>query len=365
MDNLLRNAALNGDVNKLYQAIAKNPGVLEDVDKIPYVETPLHIAASRGHINFAVEIMRLKPCFSKKPNEQGWSPMHLALEHKQRDTVLRLLETEEGADLVRVKGRDDVTPLQRVVQQGDLRLLKEFLYVSPYSIIDATNQSETALHIAVKEGNIEALKFLLLFLRRSRNKEAYWEEKILNWKDINGYTVLHVAAQMNRVEMVRLLLKYKIDVEARSLRNETALHIVPRESEDVLKNLLQGAEASDHLSILIDDMDTKQLNFKPRLTVIVNVIRLLQGLTTNIPAESRDPLLVVAALIATATFQAVLSPPGGLRQADSDRNMGKVVINEGLYMIFLLVNGTAFWVTTITIFLLLPQGFFGRILTLL
>lgn len=201
MDHYLRKAALDGDVDKLYEAIGQNPGVLEDVNKIPFVETPLHIAASRGHTNFAVEITRLKPCFGKKLNEQGWSPMHLAVEYKQRQTVLRLLETEDGADLVRVKGREGVTPLHRVVQQGNLRLLKEFLSASPCSITDATNQGETALHIAVKEGNTEALKFLLLFLRRSRNREAYWEEKVLNWKDKNGFTVLHVAAQKNRVEV--------------------------------------------------------------------------------------------------------------------------------------------------------------------
>ncbi|XVF52529.1 hypothetical protein PTKIN_Ptkin05aG0025700 [Pterospermum kingtungense] len=328
MDPYLRNAAMNGDIDQLYEAIGKNPGVLEEVDIIPFVETPLHIAASRGHTNFAVEIMRLKPCFSKKLNEQGWSPMHLALEYKQRQTVLRLLETEDGADLVRVKGREGVTPLHRVVQQGNLQLLKEFLSASPCSIVDTTNHGETALHVAVKEGNGEALKSLLLFLRRSRNREAYWEEKVLNWKDKNGYTVLHVAAHKNRLEMVKSLLKHKIHVEARSLSDQTALHIAPYESEDI-KNLLQGAEASNGLSIVIDDMDTKQLNFKPNLTVVVNVIRLLQGLKTNIPNESRDPLLVVATLIATATFQAVLSPPGGLRQAESSRNMGKVVISEG------------------------------------
>ena len=203
MDPILKKAALNGDVDKLYQVIGKNPDVLDLIDKIPFVETPLHIAASRGHINFAVEILRLKPCFSKKLDVNGLSPMHLALQKKEISTVLRLLETEDGADLVRIKGREGVTPLHYVVEVGDLKLLREFLSVSPGSITDKTNRGETALHIAVKKGNDNALEALLAFLRRSWYEEAlYWEEKVLNWKDEKGYTVLHVAAEMHQLQVM-------------------------------------------------------------------------------------------------------------------------------------------------------------------
>lgn len=203
--DLLKNAAFNGNVDKLYQAIGKNPGVLDEVDKKPFVETPLHIAAERGHTNFAVEIMRLKPCFAKRPNEKGWSPMHLALENKQIQTVLRLLETEDiGAELVRVKGKNGVTPLHFVVEQGDLlNLLHEFLSLNPDSIDDKTNQGETALHIAINKGNAKALDLLLRFLGRSwyKSEALHWEEKVLNWKDQKGYTVLHVAAAKEQVEV--------------------------------------------------------------------------------------------------------------------------------------------------------------------
>ena len=203
MDPILKKAALNGDVDKLYQVIGKNPDVLDLIDKIPFVETPLHIAASRGHINFSVEILMLKPCFSKKLDVNGLSPMHLALKKREISTVLRLLETEDGADLVRIKGREGVTPLHYVVEEGDLKLLHEFLSVSPRSITDMTNRGETALHIAVKKGKGKAVEALLAFLGRSWHKEdLYWEEKVLNWKDEKGYTVLHAAAEMNQLQEI-------------------------------------------------------------------------------------------------------------------------------------------------------------------
>ncbi|MBA0795046.1 hypothetical protein Gohar_019321, partial [Gossypium harknessii] len=196
------NAAQNGDVNKLYQAIAKDSNVLEHYDQTHFAETPLHIATSRGHINFALEIMRLKPSLSKKLDEQGWSPMHVALQHKQTAMVYRLIETEPT--LVRVKGREGVTPLHYVVQNDEndeVKLLREFLAVSPHSVIDTTNKGETALHIAVEKENARALEALLSFLRRSWYREAlYWEEKVVNWKDQNGETVLHVAVKMNDIK---------------------------------------------------------------------------------------------------------------------------------------------------------------------
>ena len=141
--------------------------------------------------------------------------------------------------------------------------------------------------------------------------------------------------------MMKSLLKCNIHVNARSLNGKTALDIVTEsKSESVnkkMKKLLiqSGALAGD--SIQLKDIDTtsmKQFSFKSRLTLLENVIRFLRGQKTNISTKSRDALLVVAALVATATFQAVLSPPGGLRQADSNgdslpsSNVGKVVMNE-------------------------------------
>ncbi|XVF10917.1 hypothetical protein REPUB_Repub07fG0224800 [Reevesia pubescens] len=375
MDPNLKNAAFNGSVDELYQVIGKNPHVLEDVDKIPFVETPFHIAASRGHINFAVEILRLKPCFSKKLDEKGLSPMHIAIEKRQTGTVLRLLKTEDGADLVRVKGRDGKTPLHYVVEHGDLKLLHEFLSVNPGSITDTTNRDETALHIAVEKGNIEALKALVEYLRKSWNEEALCrEERVVNWEDQEGCTVLHVAARKNQLQMMKLLLECNIDVNARTMSGLTVLDIVTQ-SEPVntgMKDLLIGAGASNSHSIQINDTTfTKQLSFKTRLTFmfLINVVRYLKGQKTSISTESRDALLVAAALAATVTFQAVLSPPGGLRQADSGSNLlpsgnaGKVVMEEWLFIIFIIFNSASFWATIIIIFILLPHGLYGRLLT--
>ncbi|KAK8662494.1 hypothetical protein V6N13_092067 [Hibiscus sabdariffa] len=366
----LQHAAEDGDVDSLYRLIAEDPSVLDRLDEVPFDRTPLHIAAMHGRVKFAVEIMRLKPSLSRKLDPDGRSPMQMALQNEQIPTVLRFLEMEP--DLVRFKGRLGFTPLHDVVKRGNLQLLREFLAASPHSITDTTSEGETALHIAVRSRKTVVLDFLLSFLRRSWYREAlYWEDKILNWKDQDGSTVLHTAVRLIYVEGVRLLLKCNIHVNALDLQGLTALDVC--EHREMEKDLIRaGALTSDSMT----DHDTamasmKQLSFESRLTLVESMVRFLKGQKTNISTESCDALLVVAALVATASFQAVLSPPGGLRQADSSENdvlpfgkAGKVVMKQWLYIIFLILNATSFWVTIVAIYLLLPSGFYGHLLTL-
>ncbi|KAL4387573.1 hypothetical protein GQ457_09G029930 [Hibiscus cannabinus] len=152
----------------------------------------------------------------------------------------------------------------------------------------------------------------------------------------------------------------------------TALDVC--EHREMEKDLIRaGALTSDSMT----DHDTamasmKQLSFESRLTLVESMVRFLKGQKTNISTESRDALLVVAALVATASFQAVLSPTGGLWQADSSENdvlpfgkAWKVVMKQWLYIIFLILNATSFWVTIVAIYLLLPSGFYGRLNCLL
>lgn len=96
-------AALDGDIDALYELIAQDPHALDYSDSQPFILTPLHIAVAEGNTNFALEIIKLYPFLSNKLDPNGWCPFHVALLNYQIATVFRLLETE--LDLVRLKGR--------------------------------------------------------------------------------------------------------------------------------------------------------------------------------------------------------------------------------------------------------------------
>ncbi|KAF5944338.1 hypothetical protein HYC85_018415 [Camellia sinensis] len=171
MDPDLRGTARAGNINDLYAIIQSKPDIL---DKELFVETPLHVAASPGETNFALEILRLKPSFRRK----RLSPLHLALQNKHSDTVRRLVKFD--SKLIRVKGREGLTPLHFVAKTDDqlsfadqkVDLLSKFLDVCSSSINDVTIHEETALHIAVKSSSFYTLQFLLIWLQKTYKGEV-------------------------------------------------------------------------------------------------------------------------------------------------------------------------------------------------
>ena len=109
-------------------------------------------------------------------------------------------------DLVRVKGREQLTPLHYVAKSGEhLYLLYEFLLVCPDSITDVTVRNETALHIALKNDKLEAFKFFVKWLGSNVYKNAKLQQRfVLNKEDNEDNTVLHIAVSKNQTEVSSL-----------------------------------------------------------------------------------------------------------------------------------------------------------------
>ncbi|KAK6924794.1 Ankyrin repeat [Dillenia turbinata] len=166
MNEKLWAASEQGDVERLYEQIRQDPCVLESINNQTFAHTPLHEAASRGHTMFMLEVMRLMPSFGTKLNPDGLSPIHLALQipdDSRTPTILQLIRANR--DVIRVKGRMGMTALHSVAHSGDINLLAEFLKACPESIEDLTDKFETALHVAVKNENVDAVKVIVGWLK--------------------------------------------------------------------------------------------------------------------------------------------------------------------------------------------------------
>ncbi|XP_052478193.1 ankyrin repeat-containing protein BDA1 [Gossypium raimondii] len=317
MDERMIEAAQTGDFNLLYELILNDPYVLERIDDVPFFHTPLHVAASVGHIEFMMEMIKLKPTFARKLNQAGFSPMHLALQNHRTHAVLRLLRFDEG--LVRVKGREDLTPLHHVVQNENLNLLKKFLEVCPEAIEDMTVRDETVFHLAVKNDMFEAFQVLVGWLMRSWYESPRWEKELLSWPDIDGNTVLHIAAIRNRPRVVNVLLEHmrRDQINAKNLEGLTALDIQSqypwneRQADKIIDMLSKAGGLSGSSSSLpntsissfhIESLKDKMSRSQKWAT------RAGRG-KKGMGHEMRNTFLVVTVLIITTTYEASLNPP--------------------------------------------------------
>lgn len=192
MEERLKEAAQAGDTNALYACIREDPDLFRRVDEAHFVDTPLHIAAATGNTDFAIAVLYLRPSFARKLNKDVFSPIHLALQNHHWKTVLRLLAVDK--DLVRVKGKEGYTALHCVAEQGNIHLLAQFLQDCPACIEDLTIRNETALHIAAQNNISEAVEIIARWLRRSHIYGKVSRKHLLDMKDRDGNTALHIAA---------------------------------------------------------------------------------------------------------------------------------------------------------------------------
>nr|KJB73761.1 hypothetical protein B456_011G249500 [Gossypium raimondii] len=315
MDENLRKAARTGKVNELYRVIQRNGNVLRRVDEVEFIDTPLHIAAEEGCIEF-------------EPTS-----------HKEM--ALRFLEIDK--QLIRVRGKKGKTPLHYLCKVGNqLGLLDTFLEASPDCIQDVTIENRTALHIAIQNNRLDVLQLLIRTLKR---KDYYWE--VVNWKDKDGSTALHIAATHDQPQMLKLLLDCKADKHATNQVGWTALVIAQRHNNRENIAILQG-------SFIPVVSNFKRKLEKHVVKYVTKASLLIFQNMDNISADDRNALLVILGLLLTATYQATLSPPGGVWQGENTSKskgsfdkwvLGKSVMNQSSFLLFYIPTYLVFLVT--------------------
>ncbi|XP_038889007.1 ankyrin repeat-containing protein BDA1-like [Benincasa hispida] len=349
MNQTLNGAASLGLIDSLYSIIEEDAYILDRIDQVPFIDTPLHISVLAGHVHFSLEIIRLKPSLAKKLNPKGYSPIHMALQNDQIEIVLRLVDVDQ--DLISIQGREGLSPLHIAALEGKDEVLAKFLVLCPKSINVLTVRKESALHIAVKNGKIGSLKILLEWTREA------CISSIINWSDEEGNNIMHLAAignQIevdNQIEMVKLLLTYNVDIKSKNLKGFSAVDIL-RQNEFLGDKELEEKLDDEH-NIIVKQLRLAKILLKWTLWFIKRLAITDHREIVDMSKEDRNAILVVSVLIATATYQAVLSPP--------DKEKIELIYMSYncryfTYILFKYFNTLAFVASMIEICLHLPSG---------
>ncbi|KAK9081538.1 hypothetical protein Syun_030862 [Stephania yunnanensis] len=340
-------ASLQGNVAALKELLRNDPLVLERMI-IDSSETPLHIAAMFGHVEFAREILSRKPELASELDSEGLSPLHLASAGKNVEMVRELVRV--APDVCLSTDSEGRTPLHLAAMKSRVEIMKELFKCRPEAVDKVLlNGGETILHLCVKHSRFDALELLLQW-RVGQEGPSDLRRVCVNSKDEDGNTILHLAVAKKHIQIIKLLLNSNssstttthdhVEVNALNKNTFTALDILAQSTVRDIKDmeiaeLLRGAGGLRAVEIANTTSTTITDSNANGETNAAHVVRISDNNNSSVPRtqtmeiingtvrnwgkrlneyekwleKKLNTVMVVASLVAGIGFQAVLNPP--------------------------------------------------------
>ncbi|KAL1826282.1 hypothetical protein ACET3Z_004694 [Daucus carota] len=241
MEKKLYDACLEGDVEMLKELMRKDGLILAQLSiSSCFNQTPLHLASMLGHFEFAKALLSYKPDFASRLDSQDRSPLHVASANGYANIVKLLLEYDQ--EMCRVHDEDGRTPLHLAVMNGQFESVIELMKINSF------DDEETVFHLCVTYNRLNLLIRLL---------ELNFHD-LSNMKDGNGDTVLHTAAALKRMQMIKYLVKsrHKVDVNARNKNDKYKIYIRVEAMEKKLYNACVKGNVEELEALMREDEPT-------------------------------------------------------------------------------------------------------------
>ncbi|KAK7343163.1 hypothetical protein VNO80_26126 [Phaseolus coccineus] len=319
---------------------------------LSFTETPLHISALLGHLDFTKSLLTHKPQLALEMDHCKRTPLHLASAEGHTEIVHVLLQTCEDACLV--SDQDGRIPLHYATMRGRTEVARKLIGgAKSESVMVFDGSGKTMFHLCVEHNHLDTLKTLV--------QVGDVSEDFLNTGDLHhGNTILHLAVMFKQIETVRFLLsisKIKEEANTENKMGYTALDIIEQVPKDTrslqIKLMLMDAgfknnEKSQvhHLqsASIIDVTPSRTLNPNEKFwrKSLKRVNKLLQQKSGRLE-EMRGMLSLVATMISTLTFGVVVNAPD------------TKVYFRPLFRNFLMMNSISF-IASLGVTLLLISG---------
>ncbi|KAK4268804.1 hypothetical protein QN277_022042 [Acacia crassicarpa] len=322
---VLYEASHHGCVPTLRALIQQHPLLLHRINsRTTFIDTPLHISASLGHLEFTKALLDHKPNLATELDSFRSTALHIASAEGHIHIAKELLAAYEQACLVFDKeGR---IPLHVAVIRGRLEVVAELVTAKPESL-KILHEGKTVLHLCLTYNHLDILKALV-------DSSPEICDELLNWRDLDGNTVLHLAIMFKHAETVQYLASIPKIQEASVLKNKmgfTASDMVDGIPRDLKSLEIQIMLMSNGLK-----SDKKETDMNPQAAATSEAAegtgkKRWRKMVKHMGKwfkhngewleETRGNLSTVATVISTMTFQSVLNPPGGfIQQGIHDSN---------------------------------------------
>ncbi|KAL5799400.1 hypothetical protein ACOSQ4_032284 [Xanthoceras sorbifolium] len=253
----------------------------------PNGKTTLHAAVRRRDKGMTRKILERKRSLTKEKDNNGWTPLHYAAYYGRFSIACQLLQVDTSAAYIADNCRK-MNPLHLAASQGHIDILREIILYCPdcYKMVD--DWGWNVLHFAMASLSLNPNISTSLLENRLL-------EKLLHEKDAKGNSPLHVFAALNPLAL-SFIEKVRGDRQAVNTQNVSVADTLRYSCSDLKKEILGlSASIGPYSRGVIHIRDKiKEENFKQLEKV-------------------KSSHLIVATLIATVTFAAAFTLPGGYK----------------------------------------------------
>ncbi|KAI3716460.1 hypothetical protein L1987_67358 [Smallanthus sonchifolius] len=359
MDKNLFEASLTGNVEALNELLQKDELILDRVSLTRFSETPLHIAALRGHLDFVKVLLREKPTLAMSLDSVRRTPLHVASAGGHVEIVRELLQvmSAEGCGF---RDQDGRTALYLAAKNEQLEVIKVLIETKQDLGKELEENGETILHICISYNRFEAFKLLC---------QLWSEDELAMLTDQNGNTLLHLAAVHKQVHTVKYLLQ--------KLTNRNVVNGHGFTTLDVLDHSPPDFQTLEIKTLLMEANFLRAKYVKPFQTPVesnssqnaTNLDRKPKGLMSRVwnwyldnngnwLEKQRGILILATIVVAITSFYSGLHPPDGTFTSSSDGPLGNAVKTEGMGTEFddFVIKNTIIMVFSMIILVVLLSG---------
>ncbi|XP_075635769.1 protein ACCELERATED CELL DEATH 6-like [Castanea sativa] len=332
----LHMAAEAGDAEMVKLMIEKADGInmamVEAVGRVlgdfqfDEVKSIAHAAITGRNIDVLDSVMNEGPHRIKERDSKGMTPLSYAAYIGYLEGVRYFLN--KFADYTYESDRNGFFPIHTASSRGHIKIVQEFIQRYPDSVELLNHQDQNILHVAAMSGKAKVVNYML------KMPEL---EMLVNEKDVDGNTSLHLASKGGHPKVVSILTWDKrVDSKLLNDEGKTALDVAGKYSGKVpsfrerltwLALRYAGVSHAPSPSTTEDNLPSSKPTAAPNMDNYKDRV---------------NTLLLVATLVATVTFAAGFTVPGGNDDSDPHKGMAKF-LRHHLFQAFIISNTIAMY----------------------